>query len=100
MLIDTGREFYLPQQMLNGNVLYKDLYNMYGTLSYQINAILMAIFGQKITTLYWAGIINSVVIIIASYLLSRKFLDKIHNFSINNWQHETKVILYYLIELI
>ena len=83
MLIDTGREFYLPQQMLNGNVLYKDLYNMYGTLSYQINAILMAIFGQKITTLYWAGIINSLIIIITSYLLSRKFLDKILSFLIS-----------------
>lgn len=77
LLIDTGREFYLPQQMLNGSVLYKDLYNMYGTLSYQFNALLMAIFGQKITTLYWAGIINSLVIIITTYLLSRKFLDKI-----------------------
>ena len=77
LLIDTGREFYLPQQMLNGNVLYKDLYNMYGALSYQFNAILMAIFGQKITTLYWAGIINSLIIVITTYLLSRKFLDKI-----------------------
>ena len=77
LLIDTGREFYLPQQMLEGNVLYNDLYNMYGTLSYQINAILFGVFGQKITTLYWAGILNSLVIIITTYLLSRKFLDKI-----------------------
>ena len=51
MLIDTGREFYIPQQMLEGNVLYKDIYNIYGALSYQINAVLMAIFGQKINVL-------------------------------------------------
>ena len=59
LLIDTGREFYIPQQMLDGNVLYKDIYNIYGALSYQFNAVLMAIFGQKLNVLYNAGIINS-----------------------------------------
>lgn len=74
--VDTGREFYIPQQMLNGQVLYKDIYNIYGTLSYQINAVLFAVFGIKITTLYWAGILNSLAIIITIYLLSREFLNK------------------------
>lgn len=74
--IDTGREFYIPQQMLNGEVLYKDIYNIYGALAYQINTILFAIFGIKITTLYWAGILNSLVIIITIYLLGREFMKK------------------------
>lgn len=74
--VDTGREFYIPQQMLNGEVLYKDIYNIYGALSYQINAVLFAVFGIKITTLYWAGILNSLVIIITIYLLSREFMKK------------------------
>ena len=76
LIIDTGREFYIPQQMLNGEVLYKDIYNIYGALSYQINAILFAIFGIKITTLYCAGILNSLTIVITIYLLSREFMKK------------------------
>lgn len=74
--IDTGREFYIPQQMLNGQVLYKDIYNIYGALSYQINAVLFAVFGIKITTLYWAGILNSLAIIVTIYLLGREFMKK------------------------
>ena len=74
--IDTGREFYIPQQMLNGEVLYKDIYNIYGALSYQINTILFAIFGAKITTLYWAGILNSLAIVITIYLLGREYMKK------------------------
>ncbi len=74
--IDTGREFYIPQQMLNGEVLYKDIYNIYGALSYQINAILFAIFGVKITTLYWAGILNSLAIVITIFLLAKEFIKK------------------------
>ncbi len=27
-LIDTGREFFIPQQMLFGNCLYKDIFNI------------------------------------------------------------------------
>lgn len=80
LLIDTGREFYIPQQILDGNVLYKDIYNIYGALSYQVNAILMAIFGQKINVLYNMGCINSLLIIVTIYLLAREFLKKSFSF--------------------
>ena len=76
LLIDTGREFYIPQQMLNGEVLYKDIFNIYGPLSYQINAILFAIFGVKINTLYLFGILNSYLIVLLSFLISREFLKE------------------------
>ena len=76
LLIDTGREFYIPEQMLNGNVLFKDIYNIYGALSYQINAVLMFLFGHKINILYNVGCINSLLIIITLYLLAREFLNK------------------------
>lgn len=76
LLIDTGREFYIPQQILNGELLYKNIFNIYGALSYQFNALLFAIFGQKITTLYWAGILNSLLIIVSLYMLAREFLNK------------------------
>ena len=76
LLIDTGREFYIPVQMLQGQVLYKDIYNIYGALSYQINAVLFFLFGQKINVLYISGIISSLIIVVTCYLLSREFLNK------------------------
>lgn len=77
LLIDTGREFYIPSQMLTGSVLYKNIYNIYGPLSYQINALLFMIFGQSIKVLYLAGLVCSYIITITTYLLSREFLNKI-----------------------
>ena len=76
LLIDTGREFYIPQQMLSGEVLYKDIFNIYGPLSYQVNAILFAIFGIKINTLYLFGILNSYLIILFVYLICKEFLKE------------------------
>ena len=81
--VDTGREFYIPQQMINGEVLYKDIYNIYGALSYQINTILFTIFGTKISTLYSAGIFNSFVIIITLYFLGREFMKKSLSFMVS-----------------
>lgn len=75
--VDTGREFYIPFEMLKGQVLYRDIFNIYGPLSYQINALFFLIFGQKITSLYVLGAINSLVILFFIYFISREFLDRI-----------------------
>lgn len=77
--VDTGREFYLSRQTLFGNVLYKDIFNIYGPFAYQFNAILFSIFGEKIKTLYISGIFNSIIILGSIYFISREFLNK--NFS-------------------
>ncbi len=80
LLIDTGREFYIPLQLINGNILFKDIFNnFYGAFSYQFNALLFILFGQKIDVLAIAGVINSLFIIITLYLTAREFLQK--NFS-------------------
>ncbi|MFQ8625165.1 MAG: hypothetical protein ACLSA2_01150 [Candidatus Gastranaerophilaceae bacterium] len=47
ILIDFGREVYYPERILEGKILYKDLFNIYGPLSYQINALLYKIFGAS-----------------------------------------------------
>ena len=43
-IIDCGREVYYPQEILNGKVLYKDLFNIYGPFAYLFNAFLYKIF--------------------------------------------------------
>ena len=55
ILVDTGREFYIPEQMLSGQVLYKDIFNIYGALAYQINSLLFKIFGVGTLTLHVVG---------------------------------------------
>lgn len=80
ILIDFGREVYYPEQILNGKILYKDLFNIYGPLSYQINAVLYKIFGIKLSTLYFAGGISSLLVINGIYLIANKFLNRFLSF--------------------
>lgn len=82
ILIDFGREVYYPEQMLNGKVLYKDLFNIYGPFAYQINAILYKIFGTKLSALYGAGIVCSLLTVSGIYLIAKKFLSGFSSFSI------------------
>ena len=82
ILIDVGREVYYPEQMLNGKVLYKDLFNIYGPLSYQINAVLYKILGIKLSTLYFAGSMCSIGIVSMIYLIARRFLSEFLSFAV------------------
>lgn len=82
ILIDFGREVYYPEQILNGKVLYKDLFNIYGPLSYQINAVLYKIFGAKLSTLYVTGVLCSLLTVSGIYLVAQKFLSKFLSFAI------------------
>ena len=72
ILIDCGREAYIPEQILKGEVLYKDIFILYGPLSYQINAFLYNLFGVHLNTLYLAGIANALAILTVFYLIGRK----------------------------
>lgn len=92
ILIDFGREVYYPQEILSGKVLYKDLFNIYGPLAYQINAILYKIFGIKLSTLYGAGIFTSLLTVSGIYLVAKKFLSKTFSFIIAFFSFSVGVI--------
>lgn len=76
-IFDSGREAYLPQEVLKGKVLYKDIFNYFGPLSYQLNAFLYSIFGVNLTTLYIAGAVNSIIILACVYFITRVFTTKL-----------------------
>ena len=80
ILIDFGREVYYPEQILKGKVLYKDLFNIYGPLAYQINAVLYKFFGAKLSTLYGAGYLCSILAVSGIYLVAQKFLSRFLSF--------------------
>lgn len=75
--VDCGREAYVPHSMLQGKLLIRDIFNLYNPLSLQINAILYKLFGEKLTVLYSAGIINSYLIILISYAIARALFKPI-----------------------
>lgn len=75
-LIDSGREFYLPLRVLNGDILYKDIFNIYGPLAYQINASSYQIFGADINSLRIFGSLNAVLIMIAVFFILKEFLSE------------------------
>lgn len=82
ILLDVGREVYYPERILEGKVLYKDLFNIYGPFSYLWNAFLYKIFGINLSTLYLSGAVCSIGIVSGIYLIARKFLDESMSFAI------------------
>ncbi len=82
ILIDFGREVYYPQRILQGKTLYKDLFNIYGPLAYQINAVLYKFFGAKLSTLYGAGVLCSLLTVSGIFLIAKKFLSEFLSFGI------------------
>ena len=82
ILLDVGREVYYPQRILEGKVLYKDLFNIYGPFSYLWNAFLYKIFGINLRALYISGAICSLAIVSGVYLIARRFLNTSLSFAI------------------
>lgn len=71
VIIDSGREPYTFQQLLNGNILYKDIDNAYGPFAYQLNTFLFYLFGAHLNVLYTTGAVNAFIVLITTYLISR-----------------------------
>ena len=82
ILLDVGREVYYPEQILKGKVLYKDLFVIYGPVSYLWNALLYKIFGTKLGTLYLSGAVCSIGIVSGIYLIAKRFLSEILSLAI------------------
>ena len=81
-MVDVGREFYLSKEVALGKLLYKDIFNIYGPLSYQINACLFKLFGFHTNVLVIAGNICGLAIVGSFYSLSRQFLAPVFSFAI------------------
>ena len=73
---DTPREVYIVQAMNDGNVLYKDIFNVYFPFAYQLNYFFSLILGNNLRTFYIAGFINSVLFIFGLFFIGNLFLEK------------------------
>ncbi len=82
LIIDCGREAYYPLRVLQGKVLYKDIFNIYGPFAYLFNAFLYKIFGVSLNVLYVAGAMCSFLFVSLTYFISRKVLNPQISFAI------------------
>lgn len=96
ILLDVGREVYYPEQILNGKVLYKDLFNIYGPFSYLWNALLYKVFGKNLMTLYFSGAVCSIAIVSGIYLIAKKFLSEFLSFAIGFFTVVTGICAFHL----
>ena len=69
LLIDFGRELYMPWQINSGKVLYKDIAYWNGPLAPYLNALWFRIFGVSFTTLIYCNL--AIIITIISIIYSQ-----------------------------
>ncbi|MGA3284180.1 MAG: hypothetical protein ABSD57_06960 [Verrucomicrobiota bacterium] len=72
VLIDFGRELYLPWRLAHGAVLYRDVGEIYGPLSKYFNAVLFKCFGTGLMVLVTANLVIFAMILVAIYSLCRR----------------------------
>ena len=66
LLIDYGEQVYVPWQLSEGKVLYRDMNYLYGPLSSYLHAFLFQVFGESITVLI---LFNILVIGVLTWLI-------------------------------
>ncbi len=76
LYIDIGREVYFPQAILEGKIMYRDLFNNFLPFSYLFNALMYKLFGSNLSTLFWVGCLNTFSIVLCLYKISREFLTQ------------------------
>jgi hypothetical protein len=56
LIVDCGRELYVPWALLQGKRLYRDVWYPYGPLAPGVMALLLRIFGANLNTFYGTGL--------------------------------------------
>lgn len=73
--IDSFREAYIPEQIINGKVLYKNIFCIYPPLGYLINAFLFKVFGVNLSVLYISGLFSAMGIFYFINKISKMFFN-------------------------
>ncbi|MBN1566498.1 MAG: glycosyltransferase family 39 protein [Acidobacteria bacterium] len=74
-VIDGGREMNAPLRLLRGETIYSQVYYLYGPVAPLFNALLFKIFGIHLNTLYAAGLVSSLLLVLLIYHIARGFMS-------------------------
>ena len=80
VIIDFGRELYVPWQISSGKVLYRDIGHLFGPLSQYFNALLFKLFGASFTTIFVANILILAGIVWLLYILLKESCTRFTGF--------------------
>jgi hypothetical protein len=72
ILVDFGRELYVPWQLSTGKVLYRDIAYFNGPFSPYLNALWFHLFGVSITTI---AVCNLAILALSTVMIYRLFHD-------------------------
>ena len=73
---DIGREFYIIEQLIKGEVLYKDIFCVYAPMGYWINILITKIFGTSLNVFFYISFILSLVCLYLIFSISKIFTNK------------------------
>ncbi len=76
ILIDFGRELYVPWQLASGKMLYKDIADYYGPFPPYFNALIFYLFGASFINLVYTNLIITVLLTLVIYVFFRKACDQ------------------------
>src|SRR5437762_6009084 len=75
-VIDFGRELYVPWQISQGKLLYRDIAYFNGPLSPYFNSMLFRIFGASLMTLAWANTIILAAVVVMLHRIAAQIGDE------------------------
>jgi hypothetical protein len=78
--IDSGREIYVPWELLHGKTLYRDIQYPYGPLAPYLNSVLYQLIGVNLSVLYWAGSLSALARAILLYMIGSRI-----SYSLAGW---------------
>jgi hypothetical protein len=71
--VDCGREIYVPATLLQGKLLFRDVWYTYGPLAPYVQALLFLIFGVHLTVLYLFGLGLTISSALLTFEIAREF---------------------------
>ncbi|MFZ4776049.1 MAG: ArnT family glycosyltransferase [Terrimicrobiaceae bacterium] len=77
LLVDYGRELYVPWQISKGAVLYRDIFHYYGPLGVYFNAGLFRLFGVGFSTIFLSNLVMLSGFTVGLFALLRKMTDRL-----------------------
>ena len=71
-IVDSGREWIIPECLARGELLYRDIVYWFGPLTPYLHALLFRLFGSTFQTLVLAGVLASIAVLAALFVALRR----------------------------
>lgn len=82
ILIDFGRELYIPWQLSQGAVLYLDIAYFNGPFSPYFNSVIFKIFGSDLSSIIICNLVVALSIALLLFFTFKKFTDNLNSMAI------------------